>query len=255
MNIQERLAAMGKDWDNAKREATGESVPADEYTAQLSKVVLRESKSSGNLFVAREHVITDGSYSGATVRDMIHFEASEYGMVQLIKWLAICGIEIDTPNDLPEALESVMELEPICTINVTCDGTFTNVEVLGVLHSGAKKQGSTKSNVKSGTSTDEEAPVTVPADSEENDPTVNLLKELYASQGIDFSPTATLADLIDIGKEYEFYLPGADPEIIDEDCITEDDAAVLLSVGLSSSVKKPVDVQKQKPKVRAKKKS
>jgi len=137
---QKQLASMKKTWKSSKKVYdtmfAGAKVPEGVYIAQVQKCALKESKSSGNLMIARQHLILEGEYKGTMLFDNMQLE-TEYGPVFARKWIETVGYE--TPEDieeLPELLEAIASEGPVCKVAVKHSGDFVNVNVSEMLDSG-----------------------------------------------------------------------------------------------------------------------
>lgn len=137
---QKQLASMRKTWKASKKVYdtmfAGAKVPEGVYIAQVQKCALKESKSSGNLMIARQHLILEGEYKGTMLFDNMQLE-TEYGPVFARRWIETVGYEApEDIEELPELLEAIAGEGPVCKVVVKHSGDFVNVNVSEMLDSG-----------------------------------------------------------------------------------------------------------------------
>ena len=121
-----KLDKMKEMWDK-RSEAPG--VPEGKYNLQLQSCILDEAKSSGNLLIKREHLVTSGEYEGEVIKDMMALQ-TEMGPYFVAKFIDQMGYESpDNPADLPDTLAAIEGEAPCYTANVKRSGEFTNVNI------------------------------------------------------------------------------------------------------------------------------
>jgi len=129
--IAAKLKKVQELWNNSKDQPPG--VAPGTYVVQLVNAEIRESASSGNLYVAREFVVTEGEYQGQQANDILSF-ASERSIHRLATWLELSGYEApDNIEDIPDILAKMTADGPIYRAGVRRSGDFTNVNCTRLL--------------------------------------------------------------------------------------------------------------------------
>lgn len=119
-----------KNWDGAKQEADqqGGSVPDGRYKAQISKIELAESQSSGrdqiNCFC---EIVEEGDYQGQSIGAFMGLD-EEKSLPWTIAALRRLGCKVDEPEDLVDAVDQLAEDLPEIMIRVK--NGFANLEGL-----------------------------------------------------------------------------------------------------------------------------
>lgn len=126
-DFDKKLKQMNKDWKEGKDAPPG--APDGTYAMQLQAVGIREAESSGNLYVNREHLITDGEHEGSVLYDMLSL-ATERGPYFVARFIDQMGYEApENIADLPETLEAIQNDAPCYMGTVKHNGDFINVRI------------------------------------------------------------------------------------------------------------------------------
>ena len=138
-NFKARLKKMKKGYTEQKQTAKDmfTKVPAGVYVGTLISAVVKES-SSGNLMIARKHLITEGDETGTTVSDNKMLE-NDLGFAFVIGWIELCGYEApDNPEDIEGVLSAMVEEELSVKFLAKHSGNFINAQVQELLSTSDK---------------------------------------------------------------------------------------------------------------------
>ncbi len=131
--FKNRLNAMQKTWDTNRDPQP--SIPAGRYTMQLQNAELSEN-SNGKLQIHTENLVIDGEYSGEVAHDFLQLE-NEIGMQFTARWIEAMGYDVpDDMSEIEEIVASIAEAAPTFQGKVKVSKGFTNVQVLEILDPG-----------------------------------------------------------------------------------------------------------------------
>lgn len=190
----EALAAMSEEWAMSQgqydQQFGGAQIDEGVYEARLQSAKIKLSKASGNLMIAREHLITKGDFAGRVIYDQLMMTSSR-NLVYVRHWIEMMGYECPTdPTEIEMTVEAIANECPDVKIRVTKDGEYTNAEVIELL--GTNSAPAAKAEPKA-TAKKEPEPVTEES-STEVEYTLQDLIEFCGEVGIDL----TKCDLEDV---------------------------------------------------------
>ncbi len=129
-----REAYVNAERANASRSGA-EKIPDGEYIAELTKSACGVSK-KGRPQIAREHIVREGEFKGFVLSDYVGLD-TERSFEFLHKWFTALGVDgPENPEDLPEFLDELLAVRPICRIQTKQSGDFTNVYPIELVSEG-----------------------------------------------------------------------------------------------------------------------
>jgi ribosomal protein L12E/L44/L45/RPP1/RPP2 len=144
--FSEKLKGMKKTWTDSSAEYDrvfgGVKVDAGQYVARLQSAKIRESNTSGNMYIRREHVILEGQFQGMIVPDNMNLMTAQ-SMSFVRRYIDQMGYECppaDKPEELEDVLAAIVQEGPTCKIAVKHSGDFTNVSIIEVLQPAGGEQ-------------------------------------------------------------------------------------------------------------------
>jgi hypothetical protein len=225
----------------------GVKIDPGTYIVRLQSAKIVETKSSGKLMIAREHIVTEGQWHGHVIRDYMNLE-STMGMAFVRQWIDQCGYEFpDTnPEELEDVIEAIANESFVCKATIKQSGDFINLSVNEILSSSGDKT-ETKETPKEEPKKEESKKsekTTSKKETKKEEPVVDeeqqkILKGLFAfckNQDIETEKGDTLEVLQERIKEYEF----------PEEEMSEEEITLFESAELSSAIKRKPKATKVK---------
>ena len=135
--FQEALSQMSEEWNMSQgqydQQFGGAQIDEGVYEARLQSAKMRLSKASGNLMIAREHLITKGELSGRVIYDQLMMTNSR-NLVYVRHWIEMMGYECPSdPTEIEATVEAIANEAPDVKVRVSKDGEYTNAEVIELL--------------------------------------------------------------------------------------------------------------------------
>jgi hypothetical protein len=220
LKYQETLAAMQEEWSMSQgqynQQFGGQKIPEAVYEARLQNAKMSLSKSSGNLMISREHLITKGEHKGKVVYDYMTLGSAK-NLVYIRRWFEMMNYQCpENPEEIEATVLAIASEAPDVKIRVTHDaGGYTNADVTELIgtnasSSGEESQGQSEQTQQSA-----------------KEYTVDDLKIFCTEKGMDISACGDDGDAI--MREIRLYT-------IEKNQLTDDQYTMLIELGLDSIV-------------------
>ncbi len=237
--IKDRLSGMSGQWNDSEKQYDsyfgGVKVDPGQYEARVQVCKIVESKSSGKLMIRREHVITEGEFTGMIVFDNMQLE-TPMGFAFVRRWIELMGYNAPAdPADLEDLCAAITEDAALVKVQIKHSGDFVNVSVIEKLADGTApaskeekaapaQKAAPAAETKSKTKEKEKAKVEEPA---ADDGLADELREFCKAQDIATEDDDTVEVLGERIREFKW--PAEE--------MTAEETALFEKAGLSDAIK------------------